>query len=552
MKRRKFSEVAGIFSKAEVPAIIAQNDKKGRVWTGVFACEDTGLNIMLNATDNPFSPVTGGSMRRVDVANEKTEFEFDQSDLEDLVVVARDEENGLVFRADAALAAQLDGKEIYNPMTGEKMTLAAELEDDEELELAGDEDADEDEEVEASGDEDEDDAEEEVEASDDDAEDADENSEEAGDEDAEASAETDDEENSEEAGDEDASDDDVDELFGDESGDDEDSDDEDESDEDEDESEDDEDEDEIVEDEDESDEDDSDDEEDEEEDEDESDEDEDESEDEEEDEDVEAMFRNFASEASMDDIFSEIAANHVELSHIDVVPVGDRYYIIASDTPIAHASKTACSEAVAKIFDKQALYRSALVAEVAKSSDGINQNIVANFGLTLLETEIPVSEAVANEVTRRVEKEKSQIAVEKAALQGRLEHAFEVACSGFNKSMFGRNPLHAGFISELAQLGLPDAENIVNGVFRKHSEALMKAIIGKAKELASASDDKLNTYAEMAKEREFNQGGDFSSSLSRVGVIAERTQEKETASVEGDSRFPGLQRRLQRLGRIQQ
>jgi len=152
MKRRKFSEVAGIFSKAEVPAIIAQNDKNGRVWTSVFACEDTGMPIMLNDIDNPFSPITGRGMKRVDVANEKTEHTFSASDLEDLVVIARDEANEIVFRADVDLARELDGKVIYNPINGEKMTIAAELPDDEELDLevAGDEDEDEEEEIEAS------------------------------------------------------------------------------------------------------------------------------------------------------------------------------------------------------------------------------------------------------------------------------------------------------------------------------------------------------------------------------------------------------------------
>lgn len=594
MKKRRFSEVAGIFSKAKVPAIIAHPDNKKRrvVRANMFSCEATGLHVMLNAADNPFSPITGKNVRRIDVANEQSEIELTTSDLEDLVVIARDADLEMVFRADLELATLLNGKKIFNPLSGAEMTVAAELDEEVDLELAADGDEDED------ADEETDEDEEVTEASDDDATELD-----ADDED-----DSDDEENIEESEDADdidldADDDsefDVDDEDTVEAEDEDESDDEDS---DEDSDDDSEDEDEVVEDDDSEDEDsddseddtenmgdtdgdaddldgaddgdgdddsvmdDSDDEADEDEEDDDADDDADDDSDEDseddesddsddsDDDEVEALFRDLSNAADMTDIFTEVAAHHADLSSIELVAAGDKYWVIAGATPIAYAQKAACVPTVAKVFDKQPVFASALTAALKESDNVINTEIANSFGLTLLETEVRVSDSVTNEVKRRVGVETAKLATERKDLEKKIHQAVAVAAAGINKGQFGRNPLRDALLTELSSLGVPDAENIVMNAFRKGGEAHLKAILGKAKELANASDDKLNAYAEMARDANYSVeaasgSSEFSSSLHRIGVLSNREDgEKETAAA---TAFPAFAARLNRYKTKQQ
>lgn len=177
------------------------------------------------------------------------------------------------------------------------------------------------------------------------------------------------------------------------------------------------------------------------------------------------------------------------------------FYLMLDRHPVALMERAkAQSDQVKELFGQPELLREALAA-ASTVEGGLQETALADFGISPIEIQIPVDEAVREAVRAGTIRQQAHLSAAAEAVRARFDQSISIAAVGINKGLFAdvAHPVKEGFYEELTRLGVKNAERVIDRVFASHGEALMKAVVAKAVELSNESDDARNATAKMVE-----------------------------------------------------
>lgn len=188
---------------------------------------------------------------------------------------------------------------------------------------------------------------------------------------------------------------------------------------------------------------------------------------------------------------------------VSVVPSPDRskWYLFLDNVPVAVSDKSNATEAVQKMFDNDKF----VTAWEAATTDGVTEDALASFGFTSIKTEVPVEEAVAQNLEASIREEQNKYEIKAKDYGDRFTRCLGIAAVGVTKKVFKEsNPVATALIASLKGARIRNPETMVNGAFNKHGESYLRSIVLRATELMEKSDETLdelaNTVADSAQQ----------------------------------------------------
>ncbi len=189
--------------------------------------------------------------------------------------------------------------------------------------------------------------------------------------------------------------------------------------------------------------------------------------------------------------------------NVEVVPNADhsKWYLFADKSPVAVSEVSRAGESVQSIF-KTDQYKEAFSAA---TSDGVTQETLDSFGFEPTSVDVPIDEAVRQTVEAMVNEKIKEYDDKAANLVERFQTCVGIAAVGINKGSFGKNPLKAALTASLKNVGVRNAEIIVDDAFEKHGEDAQREIVEKALDLMDKTPETLNEVAAMVEQTPFHR-----------------------------------------------
>lgn len=179
------------------------------------------------------------------------------------------------------------------------------------------------------------------------------------------------------------------------------------------------------------------------------------------------------------------------------------YYVFANARPVAILSKTDASEGVKKIFQNSPRVVQAFLDSVEAS--GFSDQVVADFGVKPITIEVKDNDVIHAEVTAAVQAAEARFEQKKAELDGVLRQSLSIAAVAMNKGFYKDkpNPVRVALCKSLADNGVRNPEQIVDAAFADHGEDYLRSMMEQAFALAQDSNETRNKVAKLVEEASF-------------------------------------------------
>jgi hypothetical protein len=199
---------------------------------------------------------------------------------------------------------------------------------------------------------------------------------------------------------------------------------------------------------------------------------------------------------------SLLAAMSGKDTDISIVQSPDRtrWYLFANNSPVAISEAGRCQENLRSTFATNQF----ATAFTASTEEGVTEEILEEFGFEPVVMEIPVDEAVRQNVEAQIREKTEAHTMTAAAYGERFQQCFGMAAAGMPKRFFkgDRNPVEKALIASLQKVGVRDAANIVSNAFENHGKTLYKTLVLRANDLMDKEDKTLEELARLIDERE--------------------------------------------------
>jgi hypothetical protein len=200
---------------------------------------------------------------------------------------------------------------------------------------------------------------------------------------------------------------------------------------------------------------------------------------------------------------------------ISASPDKSKWFLFFNNMPIASASKDNASDNVKAVFDNDK-FATAWNAAIA---DGVSEDTLNDFGFTALTTDVPVDEAVKQNLEASINEYKSKNTMTAQDVRNRYERCVGIAAVGINKQVFKENnPVFMSLVASLSNARVRNPERMVLKAFEEHGEEYLANIAEKASELMDKSDDTLDTLAKTVDEAKYTKIEDNTNSIKQPKI----------------------------------
>lgn len=205
------------------------------------------------------------------------------------------------------------------------------------------------------------------------------------------------------------------------------------------------------------------------------------------------------------DLLEEVASIKETVLHL--VLAGDEgkevYYVMANHQPVAVAMRDKASDGVKKVFLNTARFN--LAFQDAVASDGLTSEVMADFGIEPIRIEINANAVMASEIEAAKKEEAAKFEAKANDLRDVMSQSISIAAMALNKGFFKDtvNPLRAGLCEALAANNIRNPEHLVDGVFEKHGEDYHRLMLEHASKLSNDSDETRNSMARLIEEASY-------------------------------------------------
>lgn len=205
------------------------------------------------------------------------------------------------------------------------------------------------------------------------------------------------------------------------------------------------------------------------------------------------------------DLLEETASTKETEFHL--ILAGDEgkevYYVMANHQPVAVAQKSSATDGVKKIFLNTAKFAHAFHDAVA--TDGLTSEVMADFGIEPIRIEINANAVMASQIETAKKEEAAKFEAKANDLRDVMSQSISIAAMALNKGFFKDtpNPLRAGLCEVLAANNVRNPERLVDSVFEKHGEDYHRLMLEHASKLSNDSDETRNSVAKLVEEASY-------------------------------------------------
>lgn len=181
-----------------------------------------------------------------------------------------------------------------------------------------------------------------------------------------------------------------------------------------------------------------------------------------------------------------------------------QYFMVANNKLVAVASKTKAKPEIASIFNDRTKFNAALLTTLSAAVDvndpSSTEQKLADFGFEPTIVDVTTDEATRQHIEKEVAARTAATAGDISKISDRFKTCVSVASLAVRKGIGGaKSPMRAAFIRLMKEHGFRNAASLVDGIYAKHGEEELSAVLSLAREYVVKSEESINDISNIVE-----------------------------------------------------